>query len=715
MKVKSSIHRYILYTAIISTQLASAYATNTKDHYDYRTDSTTLAGDYDVYSGRVSSSILIEGEDDGSTIVNGNGHHGFQFLKNTTATTITVKNISEFRNFEDTVDGSANTHEGGSVFYIAGGANLEFEGYDENNRLHFYNDTSSNDGTDGDGGAIFVGDNGRMGDLYADFTYNHAILAVPEDNHRIYARGGALNVGGTISTGTVGNVYGNFTGNTAEYGGAIYVGENGTIGNIGGSFTYNIATAAHKEGGTTGGSAGGAIRVYRGTIGNIHASFHGNLTHAKEGDTEISTSQGGAVALNGVTFAATDEYGRSIGTPSIKGNITENVSRSESADAYGGGFYIVNQSGASDIYIEDSHIVGNIAATDSTAHEARGGGFFIDLSDAIFIQAKSSDVLMRDNMEIVGGTWDSLGNVTGGTRDYNAIYSTNSTITLSAYNDKKITIDDSIESDNTSKLIIDSSSSQQYDVELNAEIRNMNVEVANGGLILGSYTHDPDGEKITTTADFKGGTLNIHSNGTVNSAAENLNGATSISNSGSIELTGGTLTKGINTAGTKTGSLHIQGETHIASGAVVLGDTVHLDNMLHIADDASITVNTLLYQGADMHEINAKEQIILAPDATLDFDIVRLEIDSASGLDYFDLILSDGSGYHIADKYSSDYTLEFTLGGNLLTQHIDYEIVDPGDGGLRVLFLNNMPIPEPSSTTLSLLALAALMMRRRRQ
>ncbi len=732
MKVKISIIRYILGAVAISSQLGSAYAqSNTVSQYNYGSGTTTLEDDIDnYYDASIPDEVIIQGTAGGGTIIDGDGHHGYQFISPYKPITVRVRDIDAFINFEDTIDNDSATPEGGAAFYISGDTHLEFEGYDRDNRLHFQGDNSNSDGNDNDGGALSVQYGGTVGDIYADFRDNHArypdgLPSVPLHNY--YARGGAINVAGTTGSGTVGNIYGTFTINTAEYGGAIYVGRGGVTGDIEGTFFANYASAGHKAGGTTGGSAGGAIRVYYGTVGNITGVFDSNATYADDTETTgtYSTSQGGAIALDGTTFTE---------GATITAEIKNNISYSESSHAYGGGVYLYDQSSTRSVYITDSNIIGNSVATQLETANAYGGGYYIDLSDAVYIDAINQDVIMRDNREIVGGTFDEDGNLTGGTRDYNAIYSKESTIHLRAFNDKQMIIDDSIESEEKTNLVLDSTSTEKYDISVNAELRNMDVIVKNGGLILGSYTHDPDGDNVTTTADFVGGTLTVEAGssaadtGVVNTSADNLNGATAISNRGIIEFTGGTLTKGINdvamisskvspgaTAGAKTGSLHILGETSVASDVIIFSDTILMDDKLKVAAAASIDVNTLLYQGVNKNEINSQEHIVLTPDATLAFDSVKLDINYAVFDDYFDLVISDGTG-NIADLYSSEFNVEFTLGGQLLTQDVDYIVEERAeDGGLRVRFIGEDVVPEPSTATLSLLALTALMARRRRK
>ncbi len=700
---------------------------NTKDHYDYTVDPTTLEADYLEYTGAVPDTILIEG--DGTTIVDGNGHQGFHFEKLTNSTTITVRDIAEFKGFVSNTDGEISTPEGGAAFHITANATLNFEGYDRNNRLKFNGQSTSSDGNDADGAGIAVHTGGVVGDIYADFSNNKATFSstLTEVAYLAYARGAAIYVEGVGAS--MGKVYGNFTNNTAEFGGAVYVGNSGNIGAIEGVFKNNHAESSLKDGAYTGGAAGGAIRFYKATMSAIKGDFIGNTVHAIK--SVGSTAQGGAIALNGASFQGGKGY--------IEGNFRDNISFSDLDNGLGGAFHLIRPTANQPLYFIDTNVQGNMAGTASTTAKALGGAFYIELADSVFIDARSKDVVIRDNYEVVGGTWDNATRtVTGGVRDYNAIYAKNSTINLRAQNSTsivdgeevitghKITIDDSIESEINSNLILDSTSILKYDVEINAEIRNMNVTVNEGGLILGSYEHKYtetikeviDGETVTevvhgqidTHGSFKGGTLSISEAGLVNTKGENISSATSITNEGIIEFMGGTLSQHINSSGAKTGDLYILDETTVTSNKQVYADNVVMDDILKITEGATVDVNTLLYEGVNMHEINGHEQIVLNPSATLDFDTVRLEIDSATYLDYFDLIISDGTGY-VQTSFDQTYNVEFYLGGELLTLNTDYIIQMPdSNGGLRILF-----IPEPSTATLSLLSLAGLLARRRRK
>ncbi len=695
-----------LHTSVVQAQLAP-------DSYVYG-DTTTLTGDYTAYEvslDNIPDSITVTGN--GSSVVNGDGYQGFQIIGqsgNLATVDLRVSGVASFQGFEETLDGSATTNEGGSVFRLVYGGNLIFEGYSESNRLSFVNNSVGSDGYTSEGGAIFLTGGATASDIYADFSNNH-VTATTTSVTGVYARGGAIYIGSTNGTPSTprtvaGNIYGNFSQNFAEFGGAIYLGTGGTVGNIGGivdgailtTFSENMVESALKAGGTTGGCGGGAIRAYQAVMGDIVANFEGNIAHAL-----TSYSTGGAIALEQVTFVG-GEYGDN--NQRIQGNISNNISYSEAGIGYGGAFSIKGTSSSSNIYLVDSNVTGNIAGSAlAGSSNARGGAIYLESSKALNIIAQNSDVLLSGNYEVTGSSYDeSTRTVKGGVRDYNAIYALNSTLSLSALNDHIITINDSIEGASTNELIIDSISDQRYDVRINAAINNWNVNVNLGGLQLGSYVHE-DGTE--TRASLANSTLEVGTRGILSTSADSISDAESISNAGIIEFSGGTLAQGINSSTSQAGEIHVLGETSVADSSAVYAESVYIDSNLNMQSGASIDVTTLLYQGVDSEEINNGEQIIASSGATLALENISLAIDTATSGDVFDLIVSDGLGDITLTP--DEYNISFTLAGTLLERGTQYKVQTLPDGGLRILFV----IPEPSSVSLSLLSLALLLRRRR--
>ncbi len=686
-------------------------------------DSYLVTEDYEKYHtslGNDPGSVLIEGN--GSTVIDGNKKQGFQFIGtsgNRITTNITIKGIKEFKHFVGNVDGIINTFEGGSVLKLVYGGTLNFEGYSEDNRITFRGNEQSSDGHSSGGGAIIISGGGDVGDLYADFYFNKLDQKPTLVTGLQYGRGGALSVGNWNTGGsnntdisTTGRIHGNFVGNESEYGGAIYVGPGGELGAISGLFMNNIAQAALKTGSTTGGAGGGAIRIHTGAMGNVYADFTGNLSYAT-----VGFSSGGAIALNQMILKGDAE-----GVSTITGVYSGNISFSGTDSGYGGAIAITAQVAKSTLNFTDCTIIGNIAGTVvDNETKARGGAMYFEDSANINISAQGKDVLIRNNYETWGAKLTTVADpetvaltgkthtVSGGKIDYNAIYATNSTINVSSTGDYIVRIDDSIDGGGSGNILnINSDSSRDYGVEFNDEITNFTVNMQSGRVKLGTFQHVENDENSYTSAGFRNSKLNISAAATVNTKGDYLSSATAITNAGKIEFVGGTLTQGINSASTQTGHLYINENTTVGGSAAVYAQQVDINSILTLKADTTTDVSTLLFSGANMNEINTGEHIVMEAGAMLDFDTIRLEIGSAERQDYFDLIISDGSGDIV---YDTDYTIEFTLGGHLLTQETQYVVETIEQGGLRVRFL----IPEPSTATLSLAALIALFARRRRE
>ncbi len=704
----------IILLSIITTALTSGQTAPSSYNHG---DSKILDADYSAYTLTTSPiSVTITGN--GDSVVNGNSFQGFQFSGTKTQfnnVSINVSGVSKFTNFTDKPDSNDNTLEGGAVFALVNGGHLTFSGYSEDNRLIFNGNEASSDGNSSAGSAIWVEGSGTVGDIYADFT-NNKLTPNAVNTGSQYSRGGAISISRWISAPTntpltMGNIYGNFEGNQAEYGGAIYIGPAATVGDIDGNFINNIATVKLGPS-VTGGSGGGAIRLYGGIVGDIHADFTSNITRVTSG-----TASGGAIAMHNSGFKH-ENHGL------ITGDMKGNIAFSEASIGRGGALSLTKQLENTKLSILDADILDNVAATQtSNDSNAKGGAFYLEDWTDLTITAETQNVLISGNYE----TWDATltiddnGEVsyTSGSRNYNAIYAHDSTVTLHAKNDSMITLNDSIKGSGSSTIKVQGDSSKQYDVSINASVTDTHLTVVSGGLILGSAQHSYTDSSGNTTqnveANFINSSLTVNSEATVNTTASYFEEATYITNEGRIEFTGGTLHTGINDASNMLGDLHILGNTTFDKAVIqttakeapkVYADKIYIDSNLSLAAAVSCDANTILYKGANMDEINLGEQIILTQGSSLDFDFIQLEIDTATINDYFDLIVSDGFGNITFDQ---NYDISFYLGGTLLGKS-QYVVEELEDGGLRVRFL----LPEPSTVTLSLLALTALSARRRR-
>ncbi len=716
-----------IFLTILVASLAKLQAESPPTSLVFGSGTTELKGSYAKYTSTLfpeATNVTIQGSADGTTIVDGaKQFYGFQTIGTSvdlSQVTFIVQDIKEFNNFLDTPDGESKSMDGGAVFRLVYGGAIEFRGYDENNRLQFNNNLSSADGATAAGSAIWVEGAGQIGDIYADFS-NNKITPNPPSTSPSYSRGGAISISNWFSkipnaTLSIGNIFGNFDNNQAEYGGAIYIGPYATVGDIGGKFTNNAAVV-NLGNSATGGAGGGAIRLYQGAVGNITASFDGNYSHVTEngiGTAGASTSSGGAIAMHGSQFTD-NKHGK------FSGSFTNNIAYSVSAIGRGGALSLTSQHSETKLTILDADLIGNIAATNTAnSNNARGGAIYIENWFDLTIQASSKDVLISGNYEAWGADFvkNTDGSVTVNTDNinFNAIYAANSTVTFDAENDSIITLNDSISGNGTGKIIVNGNSTAQYDVMINAEIKNTQVTVQNGGLKLGTTTHEytdksKNAQTARVTAYLQNSSLNVTELGTVNTLADYFKDATTITNTGNIEFTGGTLARGINTGGGLNGDLYIQGDTSVVGTSatvktVINAEKIYIDANLTMNDLVESTADTLIYTADTMHNLNGFTQVILNTDSVFEFNSIEMHIGSASLDHYYDLIISDGTGNIVVDD---TYNIDFYLGGALLAKDAYVtEILD--DGGLRVLF-----VPEPSTATLSLLALTALLARRRRK
>ncbi len=634
--------------------------------------------------------------------------------------TISLEGIKHFQNFY-----AEGTHVAGGALGLYNGGDINFNGLQ--NVVTFKNNIIKATSGHASGGAIFVTGGGDISDLRADFIGNEA--RVNPDSVKAYARGGAIFVGKldasiegypvSSETSYVGNLYGNFTDNKASFGGAIYLGQYGDIGSIHGNFIGNVAEGSVQPGGTTGGAQGGAIRAWRGTTDAIYGNFIGNIARSTDGD-----AGGGAISFDGTQVEG-----------GFHGNFEDNVAFSANAEAHGGAFVLKNQSGNAEIVFTDASFKNNVAATGELAGgKALGGAFYIEDSSDVTFRAVDENVEFTGNRLIYGAEWkdNNVSEGEGSIRQYNSIYAIDSVVTLETQNDSTITINDSIGCQGESNLVVDAHGSERYDVMINDNVATPLFTIENGGVKLGEYTHE-DG-----TRTFGGFTPNILSgeeshivikeNGILNSKADYLDQVNTIMLDGKLELTANTgessgrLVASVNEVGKNTGELIILADTTIAANNHVYAHELSVDHLLQIEENTTVDINHLTFHAADMAEINgspesAGHHIVMSSSSTLDFDVIDLNVDKLEVGDYYDLIVSDGMGDITLNWDFEINVFTYSVYGTLVElDSVYYDIVTLPDGGLRVTITEDtIPLPEPSTATLSLMALAGLMARRRRK
>ncbi len=457
------------------------------------------------------------------------------------------------------------------------------------------------------GGAIFNNQDGVIGNITGDFIGNSASIAGGA-GYNSGAKGGAI-----YNYGEIGDITGDFISNYtyvqinngdtgSASGGAICNSTSAVIGDITGNFINNhILTNA---GGVDVSAAGGAIYNW-GTIDDITGDFIGNYICGGNGGEDI-WMYGGAIycSLGSITKSVTGSF---------IGNYLSCINESDVTSEYGivGGAVYIKGRLRNEIvgdfignYIEVDHVVisssyyyigGGAIATDSSSGVTLTGNFYGNyisadnvesskvLGGAIYngeceltIYASSQDVVFCGNYIEVDGVKES-----------NAIYnSAKGEITFSSSNGYSIVINDGVTGAGGSIYI---STSEDSSVEFNNILSGNNVVVDSGNMVLGEYAggeisltgidYNNDGVVDTMRVDASEAlldnvTLTINSGGTLSTKADYLGNNNVITNSGTINITSGTLSQEI----TGTGTINIFKDVTVAAGSMSVSASSTLNN-----------------------------------------------------------------------------------------------------------------------------------------
>ena len=524
------------------------------------------------------------------------------------------------------------------------------------------------------GGAIYARSGVSItGNKDVTFTGNTA-TASSSSYDDIYSYGGAIYAfdGGVSITGN-GDVL--FTGNSASssasfsdsYGGAIYAEYGGVSisGNGDVTFTGNSASSYYC-------CEGGAIYTV-GTVsinGNGDVAFTGNTATASSSSSDFAYSCGGAIFAGGVSITG-------------NGDVTFTGNTATAFSSYGGAIYAFD-GGVSITGNGDVLFTGNSASFSFSyggAIYARSGGVSISGNET---------VCFEKNYERANSTYR-----------LRSIYTTGD-LNLSAKTGGHITFHDSVYGGTTA---------------LNADYTDADgvTQQATGTIIFsGQYTKD-----------HLDAILEANNEGRVATAEEILNSRTSTL--GATTLYGGTLHV-LDGAILETASLSVEAGS---SASVLLRDaelkgtagiTFNAGTTLQVQGDSLITGDVLLLAGCALDidgGITINGTLSLGQGLTLSGDILvniqNLEIGQSltlvSGLESLavqtqELMRSVEYTTVLSgqDLVASDYFSNLQGAGNLVL------VYDESAGSVSITC-----IPEPTTATLSLLALAGLCARRRRK
>ena len=414
------------------------------------------------------------------------------------------------------------------------------------------------------GGALYISDAATIPSVSGTFTNNKAIST------NTFATGGAISANGNITSG----ITGTFTGNSAiseyssAFAGAISDGSANTITNS--TFTSNsvdamanakggaVMTSGNIDGSTfTSNSAKGLYGLAQG--GAVYVDVDGEQTITNTtftGNTVTgTTTQGSAVFINGSYNSSTDTYSEN----SIIGStFTENGA--------GGVLYVAS----GHTTVKNSNFTNNLGDAIVFADDNWSYGWIDEHLVKVYQSVKGDIIAEAANVAITGNSgWGIVGNKNHETDSALTLYAKSGNITINGNiagginnNGLALTLnaDTHVVEEQTVPytITINDAVSSTTGMTINAGGTHAGTVALNGALTLGDVI------------SVGGGTLELGS-----TAVTSLNKAIS-TNSGTVKLTGGTLTQAI------------AGNTTVSGSDVTLGTNGSLVNAT-VANGAKLT------------------------------------------------------------------------------------------------------------------------------
>ena len=343
---------------------------------------------------------------------------------------------------------------------------------------------------------LIINSNVKIGDITGDFIGNSSSYhggAIYNDGSTIDSITGdfignssSCSAGAIYNSGTIGNIIGNFIRNTASYGGGA-IHNYGKIGDIKGDFIGNS------------GSEGGVIYNYSGgTIGDITGDFIGNTASSAGGAIYNSGGTIGDITGNFIGNTASSNGGAIYNYNSTIGNITGDFignTASSRYSSYGGAIYNDYNGTIGDI---TGDFIGNYAK--SELGTAQGGAIWSNRD--LNIVADNRTNTFKDNYT-----------ESQGVKDDNAIYiDNNATLNFTMKNNGKIYMADNI--DGTVRKDSDGNITDTYSVNIKGDdinnttfymlndIRNANVTFDNTTInAVNNQTHVYNFNTLTVNSD----------------------------------------------------------------------------------------------------------------------------------------------------------------------------------------------------------------------
>ncbi len=580
------------------------------------------------------------------------------------------------------------------------------------------------------------------------------------------AKGDEFVIGGAIAnSGAITNIAGDFIANTAKsenpdsshyevYGGAIF--NMGTITNITGDFISNSAASsgAVASSGDSYRAAGGGAILNNHTITNITGDFISNAALI----VESASAETHCIAAGGAIYNQSD-------ITSITGSFIRN---SASVLAAEGSTTVLNNSNASGGAISNTNTIRSITG-DFIANSAVVSNGKLDnvAGGAVMnVLGKIAFLALDRSMEFTGNFISADG---GQTKTYEAIFnggdeSEPSTLHFNAYGDNSIVMNDGINgfADYEKYQIIDinngsdgageaiSADGKDFStVEFNSFVNNQSITVHAGELRLGEFAgigqKGETGYVPSTQAALNNSSVTVHAGAELSVEGQLVLDATSsISTStegtedgvstikglaADSSITGGSIIAAANSSAmikdmTLTNiSLNTDDNAILTLQDVTLGSGVTIDmgvrsnkalsltnSTLVLSSDAPPTLTKTRNFNADEHSYYTLTSNVLISEIsgslTLDITLGDTSLSSIEG-GLFGILLTDADGISASD-ISALKSVNIIINQQVYSQQVSgYQV---HNGGLFIL----TQIPEPSTATLSLLALAGLLARRRR-
>ncbi len=550
------------------------------------------------------------------------------------------------------------------------------------------------------------------------------------------------------STGAI-NVDNNFLGlrynlnEKTSYGGALR--NSASIGTLTGHFIGNYTSSmgsAFTDGGldqTSSETHGGAISNEK-TITTITGDFIGNIAYSEatayalSGGTANASAftRGGAIYNIDTITSITGDFISNASYSYTNTNTDESSSASDSSGARGGAIY--NEKAIANI---TSDFIGNFAsafATSTSKANARGG--------AIYNEGSMGFLAVDSSLQFSGNyiTTDR-----GTTKRYEAIYNLGSqndeaTLNFNAYDNKSIVINDGINGyelythnqvininngfDGANKQIAADGKAFST-VAFNSFVSNQSILVHAGELHLGKFAgigrESEAGYVPSTQANLNNSSITIKAGALVSVQGQLLLDATSYI---STSAEGGD--NGVSTI------IGLAADSSISGGRISVADNSSLSmqniTLTKIAITTGANANLMLKNitlGYDNVVSNSIMSLMRAA-APLNYTLQGVDIGAAAvtgsltldvnmtedELGLFNTTLAAGGDISFTVEGLEDALLVAGLMINLDINGDSYQATTTGVTAAGVQF---SIIPEPSTATLSLLALAGLLARRRRK